>query len=100
MKVGSYALIHLLAIEHCHTHQTHSFIICINFIVCYQTSLFLFNLLVILLIAFWDTRIILQWRIGKKEKKKNTPIYFNTNYRTEMKLVLIIMIIVYINLML
>ena len=23
----------------------------------------------------------------KKEKKRNTPIYFNTNYRTEMKLV-------------
>ena len=26
-----------------------------------------------------------------KKKKRNTPIYFNTNYRTEMKLVPIIM---------
>ena len=33
------------------------------------------------------------WRYSrsKKEKKRNTPIYFNTNYRTEMKLVPIIM---------
>ena len=31
--------------------------------------------------------------VGQKKKKKkgNTPIYFNTNYRTEMKLVPIIM---------
>ena len=28
---------------------------------------------------------------NKQTKKKNTPIYFNTNYRTEMKLVPIIM---------
>ena len=27
----------------------------------------------------------------KKTKKRNTPIYFNTNYRAEMKLVSIIM---------
>ena len=27
----------------------------------------------------------------KETKKRNTPIYFNTNYRTEMKLVPIIM---------
>ena len=27
----------------------------------------------------------------EKKKKRNTPIYFNTNYRTEMKLVPIIM---------
>ena len=24
---------------------------------------------------------------GQKKKERNTPIYFNTNYRTEMKLV-------------
>ena len=29
--------------------------------------------------------------MGKKKKKGNTPIYFNTNYCTEMKLVPIIM---------
>ena len=28
---------------------------------------------------------------SKKKRKRNTPIYFNTNYRTEMKLVPIIM---------
>ena len=28
---------------------------------------------------------------SKKNNKRNTPIYFNTNYRTEMKLVPIIM---------
>ena len=28
---------------------------------------------------------------SKKKKKRNTPIYFNANYRTEMKLVPIIM---------
>ena len=28
---------------------------------------------------------------SKSKKKRNTPIYFNTNYRTEMKLVPIIM---------
>ena len=28
--------------------------------------------------------------VGKKKKNKNTPIYFNRNYRTEMKLVPII----------
>ena len=30
--------------------------------------------------------------VGKRKKKeRNTPIYFNTNYRTEMKLVPVIM---------
>ena len=28
---------------------------------------------------------------GQKKKERNTPIYFNTNYRAEMKLVSIIM---------
>ena len=28
---------------------------------------------------------------SSSKKKRNTPIYFNTNYRTEMKLVPIIM---------
>ena len=28
---------------------------------------------------------------SKPKKKRNTPIYFNTNYRREMKLVAIIM---------
>ena len=28
----------------------------------------------------------------KKRKKLNTPVYFNTNYRTDMKLVPIIMV--------
>ena len=38
-------------------------------------------------------RIVGQNVQGRKEKKKkrNTPIYFDTNYRTEMKLVQIIM---------
>ena len=27
----------------------------------------------------------------KKKEKRNTPIYFNTNYRTEMKLVPVMM---------
>ena len=26
-------------------------------------------------------------QVKKKEKKRNTPIYFNTNYRAEMKLI-------------
>ena len=30
-------------------------------------------------------------QVKKKKKKKNIPIYFNTNYLTEMKLVPIIM---------
>ena len=29
--------------------------------------------------------------VGQKKKERNTPIYFNTNYRTGMKLVPIIM---------
>ena len=29
--------------------------------------------------------------VKKRKEKRNTPIYFNTNYRTEMKMVPIIM---------
>ena len=36
--------------------------------------------------------LILMYSSSKKKKKSNTPIYFNTNYRREMKLVPIIMV--------
>ena len=32
-----------------------------------------------------------QCTVGQKKKKRNTSIYFNANYRTEMKLVPVIM---------
>ena len=38
-----------------------------------------------------DTKFMQNLSIEGKKKKRNTPIYFNTNYRKEMILVPIIM---------
>ena len=38
-----------------------------------------------------DKGVLIQRMYSRSKKKRNTPIYFNTNYHTEMKLVPIIM---------
>ena len=41
-------------------------------------------------VSCWSCIGICTCTIGKKKRKRNAPIYFNTNYRTEVKLVPII----------
>ena len=41
--------------------------------------------------AFLLNLVTFPWMYSRSNKKRNTPIYFNTNYRREMKLVPIIM---------
>ena len=39
------------------------------------------------LFTLWFSRYPRHCTVGQKKKKRNTPIYFNTNYRKDMKLV-------------
>ena len=50
-------------------------------------SKFLTNIKLRSTFAFWSNN----FRYSSSKKKRNTPIYFNANYRREMKLVPIIM---------